>query len=686
MIRLEARPPNIEGNGEITIRDLVRNALRMRPDRIIVGEVRGAEALDMLQAMNTGHDGSLTTVHANAPRDALARLETMVLMAGFDLPTRAIREQIASALNLIVHVERFRDGSRRISHVTEVVGMEGDIITLQDIYRYDYKAMALVPTGVRPEFVDKLSRTRRHPPRVGCSAARACGSDEASAAAPHPARARRRSAVVSLGDRASTRRCRRTTSRSSSRSTRSGSMRPAIDAAKAAANEFVASMPADVRIGLETFADDVTVLSPPTTDRALLSEQIDVDRRRRRHRALRRRRRRQPALHADRRAQGARAAVGRQGRGQHADARTTPSPPSQGVHVEAISLTTAETDLASLTALGPVTSADDAAGVSAAFARVASLLVEVVEPVADHRRPPGHHGRPGDAAPTDRRRSPPLRRPRPAGRARHRRRRRHRSSVVLWLGALGIFVGLFLLGLLLFPRERVSKARLGIDKPRSVSEMGKRTDVGRRGRPRAARQASRAGHRPGGRRHLDEARRVRRHWSASSPSSPAWSVCCSADRSSACSWRSSVCLGVRVYVRRTKAKRQAAFADQLPDVLQLVTTALRSGYGLTQALESVAEEAEEPARSEFAHVLVESRLGRDLSDSMRALAQRMESKDLEWVVSAIDINRDTGGNLSEILHTVGATIRERRRMARQVRTLTAEGRLSARILTGAAAR
>ena len=134
-------------------------------------------------------------------------------------------------------------------------------------------------------------------------------------------------------------------------------------------------------------------------------------------------------------------------------------------------------------------------------------------------------------------------------------------------------------------------------------------------------------------------------------------------------------------MRRTKAKRQAAFADQLPDVLQLVTTALRSGYGLTQALDSVAEEAEEPARSEFAHVLVEARLGRDLSEAMRALAQRMESEDLEWVVAAIDINRDTGGNLSEILNTVSATIRERQRMARQVRTLTAEGRLSARILT-----
>ena len=165
MIRLESRPSNAEGNGEVAIRDLVRNALRMRPDRIIVGEVRGAEALDMLQAMNTGHDGSLSTVHANAPRDALSRLETMVLMAGYDLPTRAIREQISSALHLIVQIERFRDGSRRVSHITEVVGMEGEIITLQDIFRFDFQSQTLVATGIRPEFVDKLAERNVAVPR-----------------------------------------------------------------------------------------------------------------------------------------------------------------------------------------------------------------------------------------------------------------------------------------------------------------------------------------------------------------------------------------------------------------------------------------------------------------------------------------------------------------------------------------
>ena len=142
VINLEARPPNAEGTGEVRIRDLVKNALRMRPDRIIVGEVRGAEALDMLQAMNTGHEGSMTTVHANSPRDALSRLETMVLMAGFDLPVRAIREQIASALDLIMQVDRMPDGRRVVTAVTEVQGMEGDTILLQDIFKYRMHAAA----------------------------------------------------------------------------------------------------------------------------------------------------------------------------------------------------------------------------------------------------------------------------------------------------------------------------------------------------------------------------------------------------------------------------------------------------------------------------------------------------------------------------------------------------------------
>ena len=166
VLRLEARPKNIEGEGEIAIRDLVRNSLRMRPDRIIVGEVRGAEALDMLQAMNTGHEGSLSTVHANTPRDALARIETMVMMAGFDLPVRAIRQQVASALDLIVQLERLEDGTRRVVAITEVQRMESDVITLQELYSFKIEQVlsdrtvvgALQATGLRPGFLFKFEK------------------------------------------------------------------------------------------------------------------------------------------------------------------------------------------------------------------------------------------------------------------------------------------------------------------------------------------------------------------------------------------------------------------------------------------------------------------------------------------------------------------------------------------------
>jgi len=166
VLRLESRPPNIEGEGHIAIRDLVRNSLRMRPDRIIVGEIRGAEALDMLQAMNTGHDGSLSTVHANTSRDALARVETMVLMAGYDLPVSAIRQQVASALDLIVHIERMPDGARKLTQISEVQRMEGDVITMQDLFAYRFddpvggrsSVGTLRPMGLRPTFLPKLER------------------------------------------------------------------------------------------------------------------------------------------------------------------------------------------------------------------------------------------------------------------------------------------------------------------------------------------------------------------------------------------------------------------------------------------------------------------------------------------------------------------------------------------------
>lgn len=166
VVRLESRPANTEGRGAVSIRDLVRNSLRMRPDRIVVGEVRGGEALDMLQAMNTGHDGSISTVHSNSPRDAVARMETLVLMAGMELPLRAIREQIASAVHVIVQLSRLKDGTRRVTHITEVLGMEGDVVTLQDTFAFDFAAGVdaegrfvgkTIPTGIRPRFVEKLA-------------------------------------------------------------------------------------------------------------------------------------------------------------------------------------------------------------------------------------------------------------------------------------------------------------------------------------------------------------------------------------------------------------------------------------------------------------------------------------------------------------------------------------------------
>lgn len=174
VVTLESRPPNIEGRGEVTIRALVVNALRMRPDRIIVGEIRDEAAIDMLQAMNTGHDGSMTTAHSNSPRDTLARLETMVLMAGMDLPVRAIREQVSSALNMVVHQARMRDGTRKIVNITEVTGMEGDIITMTDLFVFEQTGLEngkvqgrLRPTGLRPKFIETIEASGIHlPPSI----------------------------------------------------------------------------------------------------------------------------------------------------------------------------------------------------------------------------------------------------------------------------------------------------------------------------------------------------------------------------------------------------------------------------------------------------------------------------------------------------------------------------------------
>ncbi len=467
----------------------------------------------------------------------------------------------------------------------------------------------------------------------------------------------------------------------------SGSMRPAIEAAKAAAREFVDSMPAEVPIGVVTFGDDVTVLTPPTTDRPLLSEEINsivtvgdtalydaviaASQ--------------QFSLTADYKVIVLLSDGKDEGSGATLDAAIAAS---QGVSIEAISLTTAQTDIASLSALGTVTSADDTAGVSAAFARVASHLAAVVGPVmATTSLTPSTTVEASTTtvavstttvavstaavAPSTTSLAPVASLPpRPAAPVAVDSPSATASPVTLWLGALGVFLGLLLLGLLFFPRARVSKARLGIDKPRSVSDMGKR----------AVSVVDQALERRGKR--ADLATKLAAADISMQPAEFVGVVAVVAvvlglvglllaGPPGALLTAAVVCVGARVYLNRTKARHQAAFAAQLPDVLQLVTTSLRSGFGLAQALDSVAEEAEEPARSAFAQVLVESRLGRDLPDAMRALARRMDSHDLEWVVGAIEINRDTGGNLSEIFRTVGATIRERQRLVRLVASLTA---------------
>lgn len=454
----------------------------------------------------------------------------------------------------------------------------------------------------------------------------------------------------------------------------SGSMEPAIAAAQAAANEFVDAMPADVRIGVETFSDDVAVLVSPTTDRTVIRTQIDSitvggDTRLydvvvlasqhfspdAEHKVL--------VLLSDGKDEGSFVKL------DDAVAAT------DGLHVEAISLTTPETDLASLNALGPVTSVDDTAGVSAAFARVADLVVEVIEPTTTVAAPTTTVAAPATTVAA----APVTVAPPAAVAAVATTSDASSSTLWLWVGGAGIFAGLFLLAYLVFPRQRVSKARLGIEGPRRASEMGVRT----------VSAVDEALVRYGKRADLDASLAM-----ANISMKPADFVATVGVVAVVAGLvglvlggpiiailvATLVCLAVRFHVRRATAKRRAAFADQLPEVLQLVTTALRSGFGITQALESVAEEAEEPARSEFAHVLAESRMGRDLSESLHALAARMESKDLEWIVGAIDINRESGGNLSEILQKVSTTIRERGRIHRQVRTLTAEGRLSAKIL------
>jgi tight adherence protein B len=446
----------------------------------------------------------------------------------------------------------------------------------------------------------------------------------------------------------------------------SGSMTPVIRTAETAAHQFVARMPAKLRIGLQTFAG---VLAQPTTYRGLLTQKIDAittggetplyD----------------AVITASRTfAPGGQHILVILSDGGNTSGTSTLAQAAKavgGVHVEAISLTTNESDPRALAALGRVTPVNNPAALSAAFQRVANLLIPVVLHIPPKPAPRA------TAAPPVTATHPVTSAPAPAPvRATHSS---SPSSIWLVFGGLAVFGALFTAVVLSFPRQRVSRARLGINQPRTASEIGSRTlsvfeealeRHGKRDDLATALSVAQIGAKPG--------------------EFVAFVLVASlvlalvglflAGPLLAAALLVIPPIAARVYVQRRRNKRQQAFAEQLPDVLKLVTTSLRSGFGLTQSLDSVAQDAQEPARSEFAHMLVEVRLGRDLTDALRAVALRMGSQDMQWVVSAVEINRDTGGNLSEVVNQVSETVLERQRMRRQVLTYTAEGRLSARIL------
>jgi tight adherence protein B len=454
----------------------------------------------------------------------------------------------------------------------------------------------------------------------------------------------------------------------------SGSMRgQAIEQTKAAAVGFINQMPPNVRIGLVSFGETVSAPTVPTTDRALLSQEISAlvaySHQTLLYDGV------VAAVNAYTPAAANKALVVLSDGKDSGSANTLQAAVAavQGDHVETISLTTPETDLAALQALGTVTAAEDPGALSAAFARVADLLTKVVATTL----PPTTAAPATTMAPatvpvtTVAPATSVYTRPAPSAEALE-----PSEPSFPWVPAVAVFGSLVALVLLVWPRQRVSRVRLGIQQPKRMSEMGQRTvsmfeEMARKGDLANNLSVANIGMKPGEFVALVAVIAIMVGLVGLFLGGLLLALILAV----------VVCLGARFHVQRKKAKRRRAFADQLPDVLQLVTTSLRSGYGITQALDSVAEEAEEPARSEFAHVLTETRLGRDMSESLRAVAVRMDSVDLEWVVGAVDINRDTGGNLSETLGKVSNTVRERERMQRQVLTLTAEGRLSARILT-----
>ena len=468
VVRLEARPPNIEGKGQVSIRDLVRNSLRMRPDRIVVGECRGPEALDMLQAMNTGHDGSISTVHSNSPRDSLSRLETITLMAGMDLSPRSVREQISSAIQLIVHQSRLKDGSRRITHVTEVAGMESDVITLQDIFVFDFTRRA----GRRGQVQGPHEGHR--------PAAHVPGEDGGARCLPRRRDLRPRP--------------------------EGGPMIGAI--AASFWSSPVAQIVLAALVGGAVFALGWLMLG--TAARARKDREI-------------------------------------------------------------------------ATRVAAVTGAPAAAGV-AGFGGHAGLDPDRVT----------HFGR------------------------RFAESRGFSERLDAELEAAGV------------------KVRSGEFVVLSVVAFLVGGVLG-----------------------------------AALMRSPLLALLIAA----ICGFAPTAAL------RAALRKRTERMREQLPDVLTIMASSLRAGHSFMQALDTVAREIPQPAATEFQRVVAEIRLGRSTDDALEALSERVGSADFKWAVLAVNIQREVGGNLAEILDNVADTLRERAQMRRQIRVLTAEGRLSAWVLT-----
>ena len=461
----------------------------------------------------------------------------------------------------------------------------------------------------------------------------------------------------------------------------SGSMRGApIDLAKQAATSFVDRLP-DVRIGVESFGTTVDVLTTPIADHEAVKAHIaslTVGGNTHLHDAL---------------ITGAQSFTpaglnktivllsdgGDEGSTASLDDAVAAS---QGVHIEAISLTTSKTDLPALQRLGTVTSADDPSALTGTFNRVADQLTQVVATTPPTTVAPTTVA-PTTAAPTTTVAAPPTTVattiPAPTT-IPVPKQQEGVSSLGLWLGAGGVFVAIFALVSFAFPRVRVKRQRLGLEQQSALTNISQRSskaldDVLERYGKRRTLSTNLAvagfGMRAGEFAALVLAIATVATLLGLALFGPI----------AALIGAGIVLFGARALVNHKVRRRQAAFSAQLPDVIQSLVTTLRTGYGLTQAFDAVAEETEEPARTEFAHVLVETRLGRDLTECLNGLAHRMDSVDLEWMASAIDIHRETGGNLAEILDNVGTTIRERQRMRRQIKAMTAEGRLSAYILT-----